>query len=81
MPIYKSMDVCKEVCTDGSRSVPVVFLKSKNLKAFVFQFFSTFYVILFSYLEKQFIVFNPFSKLKLLPYPLSEEIGTLKDFA
>ena len=29
-------------------------LKSKNLKAFAFQFFSTFYVIAFSYLGKQF---------------------------
>ena len=33
-------------------------LKSKILKGFVFQFFSTFYIIAFSYLEKQLIVFK-----------------------
>ena len=39
-------------------------LKSKNLKALVFKFFSAFYAIAFSYLEKQFIVFNPFSEFQ-----------------
>ena len=42
-------------------------LKSKDLKAFIFQFFSIFYVIAFSHLEKQFITL-PQNKL-IYPQP------------